>query len=190
MNILISGVGGQGTILTSRLIALCSLNSGLHIKTSEVFGMSQRGGSVVSHIRIGDNVDSPMIPDKKADLLIGFEVIEAARNIQMLKAGGKVLCNNTFIRPYSNKKQTLEEYKILNYIKGHKKNSVFIEATKIAQEIGNTKVMNTVLMGALAAMDILPFTHSQIKNAIKEIIKPKLLDINLKAFEKGYNSIK
>ena len=72
MNILIAGVGGQGTLLTSRLIAVCSLTNGLNINTSEVFGMSQRGGSVISHIRIGDNIHSPMIPDKEVDLLIGF----------------------------------------------------------------------------------------------------------------------
>lgn len=190
MNILIAGVGGQGTLLTSRLIAVCSLNNGLNIKTSEVFGMSQRGGSVISHIRIGDNIYSPMIPDKEVDLLIGFEMTETARNIHKLKSDGKVLCNNILIRPYSDIKQTLVEDDIIDYIKSSKKNSVFIQATKFAQEIGNTKVMNTILMGTLAAMDILPFSNSQIINAIKQTIKPKLIDINLKAFEKGYSFIK
>lgn len=190
MNILIAGVGGQGTLLTSRLIAVCSLTNGLNINTSEVFGMSQRGGSVISHIRIGDNIHSSMIPDKEVDLLIGFEVTETARNIHKLKSCGKVLCNDMFIRPYSTKKQTLVEDDVVDYIKDLKDDSVFIKATKFAQEIGNPKVMNTILMGALAAMDILPFSDSQIIEAIKQVIKPKLIDINLRAFEKGYGFMK
>lgn len=185
MNIIVVGVGGQGTIFTSKLLTQCALAEGLSVKTSEVFGMAQRGGSVISEIRIGEEIISPMIPEKEVDLLISYEMIETARHMKRVKPSGTIVSNSSFIRPYTVKKQQLDENKVEKYIKNNAPGLVAINGTKIAEDLGNIKVINTILIGACSSLDLLPFSKDTIENTIKAILPPPLIEVNLKALHEG-----
>ncbi|MTI48384.1 MAG: hypothetical protein FH761_11110 [Firmicutes bacterium] len=185
MNIIVVGVGGQGAIFTSKLLTQCALESNLKVKTAEVFGMAQRGGSVTSEIRIGDEVISPMIPEKSVDLLIGFEMIETARYLDRVKKTGTVVTNDFFIRPYTTKNARVNEKKVREYIKNNTNHLITLNGTEIAKNLGNVRVLNTVLVGACSSLNLLPFTSKDIENAMKTILPRRHIDINLKAFNEG-----
>lgn len=184
-NILIVGVGGQGTLLASRILGALAAIYDKDCKLSEIHGMSQRGGSVVTNVKIGDKVTSPIIGFKDADIILAFEKLEAARYINYLKDGGKILVNNQEILPMpvitgarkypEDIKETLEKAGSLQVI----------DALKIAEEIGNLKCVNVIMIGALAKSLNVPF--EDISKALEMAVKPKLFEINLKALEKGYN---
>ncbi len=182
-NIVLSGVGGQGTILASKLIANTAMRKGLSIQTAETIGMAQRGGSVFSHVRLGDGAFSPLIGDKNADLIIGFEPAEAVRMLPYLKEGGTVV---TSIRPIMPVSAMIgaSEYdvdKIIEYLKSHVSNLILVDADKALEEIGNDKVLNVLLLGAAAKTEELGLTREDIMQTIKEKMPEKLHEVNSRA---------
>lgn len=183
-NIIIAGVGGQGVLLTSKVIAETALTLNYDVKQSEVHGMAQRGGSVVSFVRFGQKVYSPIVSEGECDLLIGFEPLETARYIHLLKDSGTVLFNNYKISSIT-VSIGMEKYteNIEEIIKQYARNYYAFDGTKLAVEAGDKRALNIVLLGA--AMRFLPFEKNVVLETIKQNVKKNLLDTNLKAFEKG-----
>lgn len=183
-NILIAGVGGQGVLLTSKIIAEAALLAGLDVKQSEVHGMAQRGGSVLSQVRFGEKVFSPIVAEGEADLLIGFEPLETARYLQMLRDGGTVVYNT---RPIGTIGVSIgkEEYPadIHDTIKRYAAKVHAFDATDAAVGVGEKRAVNLVLLGAV--LKLLPFNDAVIDQAIANSVPKKLLEINRKAFLAG-----
>ena len=185
-NVMIVGVGGQGSLLASKLLGALLTREGFDVKVSEVHGMSQRGGSVVTYVRYGDKVYSPVIAAGEADFIVSFEKIEAARYAQNLKAGGKIIVNSQMIDPMPVITGAAQyPVGVLDELKAK---GVFvdeIDALSLAQQAGNAKSVNIVLMGRLARyFDI---DHDKWVEAIKATVKPQFVDVNLRAFELGFN---
>lgn len=182
-NILLVGVGGQGIILVSKILTAGLMKAGYDVKMSEVHGMAQRGGSVTTQVRYGSKVYSPIIGRGQADILVSFEKMEAVRWIEYLKPEGVVVVNNYEIpsMPIASGK---EEYPqgLIEALQDAFKTYV-IDAGNIAEEIGNIKTQNVVLLGAL--VKALKLDEIDWEEIIRETINPKLVDINLKAFNKG-----
>ncbi len=187
-DILIVGVGGQGTLLTSRILADVAVQMGYDVKVSEVHGMAQRGGSVVTQVRYGKKVYSPIIKKGDADILLAFEKLEAARWLDYLKPDGMVIINDERVDPLpvmSGKVKYPED--IVDKIQKLIPNTRLINATEIAGQCGNTRAANVVLVGVLAAVAGLPV--KEMENAIRSLVPEKAIDINLKAFEEGMKII-
>ncbi len=184
-DILIVGVGGQGTLLASRILGNLALAQGFDVKLSEVHGMAQRGGSVVTHVRFGEKVYSPVIDEGSADILLAFEKLEGLRWIGRLRQNGSMFVNTQQISPLpvvtgAEKYPADTEARI----KGIMPDAVFVDALSLAKQAGNEKTVNTALIGVLARhMDI---DKKFFLDAIKETVPEKHLEVNLKAFEKGY----
>ena len=186
-NIMIVGVGGQGSLLASKLLGKLLCGEGYDVKVSEVHGMSQRGGSVVTYVRFGDKVYSPIIDKGEADYIISFEKLEGARYVSCLKDGGTLVVNTQQIDPmpviigaaeYPTEILTELETKGVNVDK--------IDALTLANEAGSSKAVNIVLLGRLAKhMDI---STDKWVAAIESSVKPQFVELNKKAFELGYNS--
>ncbi len=186
-NILLVGVGGQGTILASKILSSGLLAAGYDVKMSEIHGMSQRGGNVSTQIRFGEKVFSPIIGKGQADVIVAFEKMEALRWIEYLKMGGKMVVND-FEIPSVPILMGAAQYPqgILEELKGKADVSVF-EAGKLAEELGNPKTMNIVLLGALvAALNISGIDWEQ---AIRDNVKKGFEEINIKAFELGMKQV-
>jgi indolepyruvate ferredoxin oxidoreductase beta subunit len=182
-NILIVGVGGQGTILASKLLTNGLLKAGYDVKMSEIHGMSQRGGSVHSHVRYGDKVYSPIINRCEADILVSFEKMEALRWLPYLKKGGKVVVNNYEIPPMSViTGQAVYSTKILEKIT-QLVDTIVIDAAKNAKELGNLRVMNVILLGTI--IKLMGLEHIDWNDIIRENVKPNFVDINILALERG-----
>ncbi|HZK44597.1 MAG TPA: indolepyruvate oxidoreductase subunit beta [Syntrophomonadaceae bacterium] len=183
-NILIVGVGGQGTLLTSRIIAQVAVQLGFDVKVSEVHGMAQRGGSVVSQVRYGEKVYSPIIKKGDADIILAFEKIEAARWLDYLKPEGKIIINDEKVNPLpvmSGKLKYPDD--IVDKIKGVIPDTIEINASDIALKCGNIRTANVVLVGILTkAMDM---PVEEVKKAIKDMVPQKAIDVNLLAFQEG-----
>lgn len=186
-SIILVGVGGQGTILASKLLTTGLMNAGYDVKMSEIHGMSQRGGSVSSQVRYGKEVYSPVIEIGGADILVSFEKMEALRWLEYLKPGGKIVVNNYRIdsMPVLNGKATYYEKEIEDEL--NRLNATIINAADKAKELGNIKVMNIILLGALVKSMSLEYINWE--NIIRENIKEKFVDINLKAFKKGMEMV-
>lgn len=187
-NIMIVGVGGQGTLLTSRIIGKTAINMGMDVKISEVHGMAQRGGSVVTFVRFGEKVYEPVVEEGQADVIIAFERLEALRYSHFLKKDGVLIVNDCRIDPMTvviGAKQYPE-----NIIDGLKKShSVYaIDGQEIAKELGNTKVLNSVVLGYSAKF--IGFDNDIWLEVIENTVPAKTIDINKKAFIKGYEAHK
>jgi indolepyruvate ferredoxin oxidoreductase beta subunit len=183
-NIFIVGVGGQGTLLTSRIIAQVAVQMGFDVKVSEIHGMAQRGGSVVSQVRYGKKVYSPIIKKGDADIILAFEKIEAARWLDYLKPDGMVIINNERVNPLpvmSGKEKYPDT--IHDKIAGLLPKTAIIDATAIAADCGNVKAANVVLVGMLTAAIGIP--AEEVEKAISAIVPAKALQVNLCAFRKG-----
>lgn len=181
---MIVGVGGQGTLLTSRIIAQVAVQMGYDVKVSEIHGMAQRGGSVVSQVRYGEKVYSPIIKKGDADILLAFEKLEAARWLDYLKPGGKVIINDERVDPLPVMSGKLKypgdiDKRIAQLIP----DTTIINATRIAEECGNSRAANVVLVGMLAAAIDLPTEEAE--KAVREMVPGKALEVNLKAFQEG-----
>jgi indolepyruvate ferredoxin oxidoreductase beta subunit len=190
-DILISGVGGQGTVLASRLIAAAAIKQGSFARTSETIGMSQRGGCVVSHVRVNSEKSSSIIPFNNADMVIGFELAEAARIIPRLSDNGCCIINTQIIKPVSASLGT-SQYdidEITRYIRDNTKEVYFIDGYNIAKEVGTVKAVNVVLLGAATAVGKMPFSREVMLEAIIENVPQKFRELNEKAFEMGYQVI-
>jgi indolepyruvate ferredoxin oxidoreductase beta subunit len=186
-DILIVGVGGQGTLLASRVLGSLAQALGYDVKLSEVHGMAQRGGSVVTHVRFGDKVFAPVIDESSADIILAFEKLEALRWAGRLKKNGRMFIGTQEIAPMP-VITGAEEYPadIEERIRALVPDAVFVDALQLAKEAGNAKAVNIVLIGVLAQyMDI---DKQAFLDAIRATVPQKTLDINLIAFEKGYNA--
>ncbi|MBQ7907600.1 MAG: indolepyruvate oxidoreductase subunit beta [Clostridia bacterium] len=186
MNIMVVGVGGQGTLLTSRIIGKTALQGGYDVKLSEVHGMAQRGGSVVTFVRFGTKVYEPVCEEGTVDVLISFERLEALRYAHFLKPEGTLIVNDTRIDPMTVVIGAKEYPKdILSTLaKNHKLYT--IDAGSIAREIGNSKVLNTVVLGASAKH--IGFEKEDWLRVLEATVPPKTIEINKKAFELGYEA--
>jgi indolepyruvate ferredoxin oxidoreductase, beta subunit len=185
-NILLVGVGGQGTILVSKILSNGLVEAGYDVKMSEVHGMAQRGGSVSTQVRYGKEVFSPIIGKGQADILVSFETMEALRWLDFLKPNGTVVVNDYQIpsAPILMGKRDYPEG-ILEVLKS-KVNTTVIKAAQIAEALGNAKAMNVVLFGALVkAMNI---TEIDWEAQIGKNVKEKTLEVNIKAFKAGMNA--
>ncbi|MQY76592.1 MAG: indolepyruvate oxidoreductase subunit beta [Spirochaeta sp.] len=186
-NILLSGVGGQGILLASELICSVFINQGLDVKKNEIHGMSQRGGSVTSHIRFGTQVASPVIPEGKADFLVGFEKLEGYRYLYMLKKSGQFLINDYQIVPGSMLLKKMSEYPgdLKESIEKSGNKTQWIDAQNMAEQLGNLRVVNLILLGSLARH--LGTAPELWLHAIEEKVKNKFLEVNKNAFQQGYD---
>ena len=185
-NVMIVGVGGQGSLLASKLLGALLTDEGYDVKVSEVHGMSQRGGSVVTYVRYGDKVYSPVISEGEADFIISFERLEAARNAPCLKKGGKIIVNSQMIDPMPVITGAAEYPE--NVLEELKAKGVFvddIDALSLASEAGNPKCVNIVLMGRLA--NYLDIAYDKWIAAIEKTVKPQFAEMNKKAFDLGYH---
>lgn len=185
-SIMIVGVGGQGTLLASRIIGNVLMNSGFDVKVSEVHGMSQRGGSVVTYVKYGEKVYSPIIEKGEADIIIAFEQLEALRWIPFLKKGGKMIVNTQRIDPMPVITGAAQYPKnIIDKIKAAGVEITAIDALESAKQAGSSKAVNVVLLGVLAKLS--DFKKEEWLKALKETVPSKFLELNLKAFETGFN---
>ncbi len=183
-NIMIVGVGGQGSLLASKLLGHLLLTEGYDVKVSEVHGMSQRGGSVVTYVRFGEKVYSPVIDKGQADFIVSFEKLEAARYIEYLKVGGRVVVNTQQIDPMP--VITGAAVYPENLIGKMEAAGAVVDAMDcltLAEQAGSAKAVNIVLMGRLSRYFDIPVEKWQ--QAIRECVPPKFVDLNLKAFELG-----
>lgn len=184
-NIMIVGVGGQGTLLTSRILGGITKAAGYDVKLSEVHGMAQRGGSVVTFVRYGDNVAEPIVEEGQADVLIAFEKLEAMRYAHFLKPDGAMVINDQRIDPITVVTGMAQYPEGIIKALGEKYNIYTVDAMEKAKELGNSKVFNIIVLGVAAQhMD---FSEEDWLTVIENTVPPKTIEINKKAFLEGYN---
>jgi Pyruvate:ferredoxin oxidoreductase and related 2-oxoacid:ferredoxin oxidoreductases, gamma subunit len=186
-NVLLVGVGGQGTILVGKILSSGLVTAGFDVKMSEVHGMAQRGGSVSNQVRYGEKVFSPIISKGQADIIVAFESMEALRWLGYLKPGGKLVVNDYQIpsAPILMGKKDYPEG-VLDILQA-KANTSVVQAAQIAEDLGNVKSMNVVLFGALVkGMQLMDIDWEQV---IKNNVKEKTIDVNLKAFRAGLATV-
>jgi indolepyruvate ferredoxin oxidoreductase beta subunit len=192
-NIVLAGVGGQGTLLAAEILGTAAVRDGLNVRVSEIHGMAQRGGAVTSNVRIGESVLASTIVDGKADVLLGFEPLETLRNLRYASEKTLVIMSDERIpptelaaknKPYPSKGENIEK------VKSFTKSIVVIEARRLAEEAGNSLTQNVVLIGALAAIGKLPMSEKRLIEALGELIPARHLNMNIKAFRLGFESAK
>lgn len=182
------GVGGQGTLLASRILGNVLLTQGYDVKVSEVHGMSQRGGSVVTYIKYGDEVNSPVIEKGQADLIISFEVLEAARWVPFLKKGGRLVTNTQEIEPMPViTGASPYPANIVENIRSLGVDVTAVDALALAEEAGTSRAVNVVLMGIIS--HTLDFGEDVWNKALEQCVPPKVLEVNKKAFALGRNAV-
>ena len=186
-NIMIVGVGGQGTLLASRILGNTVINEGYDVKVSEVHGMSQRGGSVGTYVRFGEKVYSPIIDKGEADFIVSFEKLEAARYAPFLKKGGRIVVNTQEIDPMPViiGAATYPE-NVLDELTEKGVRVEAMDALSLAEEAGSAKAVNIVLMGRVAKDFGIPY--EKWIAAIEKSVAPRFVEMNKKAFELGYNA--
>jgi len=185
----ISGVGGQGTLLASRLLAMASISAGLNVKIGETYGMAQRGGPVMGHIQIGGMAHNPQIRKGEADVLVGFEPAEATRRgVTFLKDGGLALVNTRVTAPVEvisgmvPYPDLAELMGLLGKVAGR---VVAFDATSLAEEAGDPIATNVVMLGALTESGLLPFGEDTVLSTLRDSLRPRFLELNMRAFDLG-----
>ena len=191
-NIVLCGVGGQGTVLASKLIAAAAMKKGISVMSAETIGMAQRGGRVFSHIRLGEHLHSPMIAKGTADIIIGFEPAEAVRMLPYLKGNGQVIVSSHAIMPVTSTLSGADYNgkEIILYLKKVVNNLLVVDSEKACHELGSSKVLNILLLGAAISSGALGLTEEEIQDAIKERLPEKFHDLNYRAlqyFKAQYN---
>ncbi len=189
-NCLLCGVGGQGVVLASKLIACAAMEKGLFVRTSETIGMAQRGGSVVSHVRMGEDIFSPMIPKGSADVILAFEPAEAVRSLDYLRRGkeeGIVIVNQKSIQPVTAALggQEYDGRRMLDFLKENVKRLYLVDGEEICRQAGSHKVLNVALLGVAAAGGALGMGQAEMEDEIKRRVKPQYQEMNLKALKLG-----
>ena len=182
-NILLCGVGGQGTVLASKLIAAAAMEKGIPVMSAETIGMAQRGGSVFSHLRMGEGLYSPMIAAHSADIIIGFEPAETVRMLPYLKDGGWVVVSARPIMPVTAalKGSAYDGREMIEYLKYHVKNLTVVDSHRACREIGSSKVLNMVLLGAAVRSGALELTEEDIRRAVRKKVDPRFHALNDRA---------
>jgi indolepyruvate ferredoxin oxidoreductase beta subunit len=192
-NIVLAGVGGQGILLAAEILGTATLTDGLNVRVSEIHGMAQRGGAVVSNVRIGHKVSAPTVLEGQADAILGFEPLETLRNLNFASEKTFVILSKEKIPPTELTAKrisypSLEE--IEEKIHRFTKHVIFVETAKLARKAGNILAQNVVLIGALAATGKMPVKNKGIIQALKQLVPPRHLNANAKAFKLGYESVK
>jgi indolepyruvate ferredoxin oxidoreductase, beta subunit len=185
-NVLIVGVGGQGIILASDVLSRAAARYGYDVKKNEIHGMAQRGGSVSSHVRFGPRVSSPVIKMGEADVLLSFEQLETVRYLPFLSVKGKVIVNDVKILPpavFTGKQDYPSD--ILEKIRRRVPDAVVLDGAQIAETLGNPRVVNVMFLGVLSSFLNIP--TGTYEAVLKELLKPTLVDINVRAFHEGRN---
>lgn len=185
MQIMIVGVGGQGTLLASRILGKVAINEGYDVKVSEVHGMSQRGGSVVTYVKYGDKVYSPIIDEGQADIILAFELLEAYRAMPYLKKSGKLIVNTQQMNPMPVITGAAKYPENIAEKLSAKADVTALDALTLAEKAGNIKAVNVVLIGVMAKNTNVPY--EKWIDVIKTTVPEKFLEVNLKAFDLGYN---
>ena len=189
-NCILAGVGGQGTVLASRLIAQCAMMQGRPARTAETIGMAQRGGCVVSHVRVGKNIYSPLVPLGEADIIIGFEPAEAVRCLPYLKKEGMVVVSSRAVKPTTDAfaEKPYDGDEMLFYLKEHAR-TVVVDVDAVCKAAGSAKVLNIALLGAAISTGAMGLTMEDMKETMKQRLPEKFLDMNFRALEEGENGI-
>jgi len=185
-DILICGVGGQGTVLASKLIAAAAMEEGNVVHSAETIGMAQRGGSVTSHVRIGE-AHSPLIPKGKCDLIMSFEPAEAVRNLGYLKQDGLVIVNSVPVKPTTESLQETgyDGKEMISYLQSKCK-VVVVDSDKLCEKFGSNKYFNVALLGVAAGTKALGISKEALLKEIKNRVPAKFVDNNIQAFEDGF----
>ena len=187
-NVSLVGVGGQGILLTSDILALAAMHAGLDVKKSEIHGMSQRGGSVISQVRFGAQVHSPIIPDGQSDVLVSFERTEALRYAHLAKPGAKILVNDMERIPVTVSSGLQPAAQDVDQRLAAYPGRMLLDANPLAVQAGNLRTANLVIVGALSTL--VPFDEHHWQAAMRERIPAKLLDVNLRAFDLGRAAVR
>jgi len=190
LDLLITGVGGQGVILASDIIGDAAITTGYDIKKTDALGMAQRGGSVTSNVRIAPQVRSPLIKMGEADMLLAFEKLEAARWSHYLRPGGIAIVNNHALPPLSvslGSERYPGDDEIINILKQRTDRVYFVEGTRRARELGNVRVLNIFMLGCVSLFA--PFKVQTWEDSISQHLPPKLRQINIEAFNQGRKEI-
>ena len=182
-NIMICGVGGQGIVLTSKLIAATAVAHDVPVMSAETIGMAQKGGSVFSFLRLGEGIESPMFPEGSADILIAFEPAEAVRMFPYLKKGGVVIVNTHAVMPVTASLggSDYNGTEMLGFLKRNAEKVVTVDGDKAISDLGSPKVLNMVMLGAAVRSGILPFSLEDIEATMKATVKPQFVEMNSKA---------
>jgi len=185
---LICGVGGQGTVLASRLLAQSAMKNGLFCRTAETIGMAQRGGCVTSHVRMGEQISSPLIPKGGADIIIGFEPGEALRHLPYLKPGGVMITAPDEITPVAVGSAPYDGKKALEYLKTAVKKLIVVDGEQVAKVCGSARALNVALIGAAISSGLLPITKGDMTQVLCERLRPQFHEMNMLALEYGVNA--
>lgn len=186
-DIVLCGTGGQGTVLASRLLATAAMRKGLPVKTAETIGMAQRGGSVLSHVRVGEGVASPLVGSGRADVILAFEPAEAARQLRLLSPGGAVVVSNRPVVPVSavTGGPAYDLDAVMGYLEGAVKNLTVVDADAAARELGSAKVLNVLLLGAAERTGALGFTVDEVRAAVHDVVPERFIALNDCALDYG-----
>lgn len=193
LNLIIAGVGGQGSVRASHIVGIAAIREGLRARVGETFGAAMRGGAVASHVRIGKGVFAPLVAKDGAEIVLALEPLEGLRNAAKFLAKGGLLLTNTRAWMPVDVSIGRAEYPSLESIKSAVEKLstevVVIDATSLAQQAGNVRTMNVVMLGALAGTGRLPISVETLKEVVRENVPPKTIEANLRAFELGFKAI-
>lgn len=186
-NLILCGVGGQGTVLASKILAAAAIARGEMAHTAETIGMAQRGGSVVSHVRIGENAHSPLIPKGTADVLIGFEPAEAVRNLPYLKEGGLVVVSSAAVKPVTDSlaETSYSSQDMIGYMKAQGLDVTVVNGEALIRQMGSARSLNVALLAAACARGEIGMSVEELKEVVRTTMKPAFYEQNLKAIEAG-----
>jgi len=192
-NIVLAGIGGQGILLAAEIVGAAAVRDGLNVRVSEIHGMAQRGGAVVSNVRLGEKVLSPTVLEGQADVLLGFEPLETIRNLGCASRRTLVLMSDERVPPAELalrgiKYPSLKE--VIDRIKSFTEDVVVVEARRLAEEAGSSLAQNSVMIGALAGTGRLPVKARILIEVLKELVPEKHVSTNVKAFKLGYDSVR
>ena len=191
-NIVLAGVGGQGTLLAAEAIGVAAVKDDLNVRVSEIHGMAQRGGAVVSTVRIGETALASTVLEGQADVILGFEPFETLRNLKYASEKTLVIMNTERIPPTELAAKNLKYPDIEELVKKvhlFTSHVLLVEAPRLARQAGTSLAQNVVLLGALAGTEVLPVKTESLKEAIRELVPPRHVDVNLRAFKLGQESV-
>lgn len=188
INVVLTGIGGQGTVLAAKILAQAAQNRGYHVRTAETIGMSQRGGSVVSHVRMGnggERVASPLVSNGQADILIAFEPGEAARVLPLLKKDGVLVTASRVVQPVtaSLSKTLYEAAPVIEALQAREGETLVVDEAPLLEEVGNPKALNIILLTVAMSCGVLGLTQEEFRRAVSECLKPRFVEMNMKAID-------
>jgi indolepyruvate ferredoxin oxidoreductase beta subunit len=193
LDLIFTGVGGQGVVVLSDIFCEAAVLDGFDVAKAEIHGMAQRGGSISAHVRIGDKVLSPLIERGTGDIIVGFEILESARALPMLKKKGTVVVNTKYIPPNTTLQgsaKPLKPEELLTLMRRKAQSVYEVDGIHIANKLGNPLVVNIVLLGAISAIPENAIKQESFQQAISSRLKEKYIKLNLEAFQQGRQSVR